>query len=151
MRPAAVLLRSPSTISVTCVVDGKAHEITDHAMTVGHTARTGIYYALCGHRVMPAPLVAPAVAACRNCLANLSAGHRPERRNGRKPGRHPVPRRGLSWLRGLLDALIPPTVLLSPPPARSLRQNGRAPTAAGSELTPTSSDPAASQRTWAAS
>lgn len=153
MTPAAVLLRGPSTISITCVADGKAHEIPDHAMIACHAARTGFYYALCGHRVVPAPLVESGGPPCRICLATLRAGQRPELRDGRASGRHrhPIARRGLSWLRGLLGALIPQTVLISSPPARSPERDDRAAAAAGPELTPTSSGPAASRPTRAAS
>ncbi len=123
MTPAAVLLRSLNTISMICIADGKAHEITDYAMAAGQAARAGNYCALCGHRVMPAPLIEPG-APCLQCLATLRAGRRPERRDGRKPGRHrhPIPDRGLSWLRGLLHAPLPPTVPPAPSPAPSSRR-----------------------------
>lgn len=148
MTPAAALLRGPSTISMTCVVDGKAHEITDHVMTASHAAGTGNYPALCGHRVMPAPLVEPSGAFCRNCLATLHAGLRSEHRDRRKRGRHrhPVARSNLSWLRRLFHAPVPPTVPLAPSPARSPRRADRVPAAAGPELTPTASGLAASQQ-----
>lgn len=151
MTPAAALLRGPSTISMTCVVDGKAHEITDHAMAASHAASNGNYRALCGHRVMPAPLVEPNGVLCQNCLATLYAGRRPEHRDGRQSGRHrrPIARRGRNWLRGLFHVPVPPTVPLAPSPSRSPRRAGRAPAAAGPELTPTSSGLAASQQSRA--
>ncbi|MDQ3152981.1 MAG: hypothetical protein M3R63_15145 [Actinomycetota bacterium] len=122
MTPAAVLLRSLNTISVTCVADGKAHEITDYAMAAGHAARAGNYCALCGHRVTPAPLVEPSGAPCRDCLVTLRAERRPESRHGRNPDRHrhTIPDRGLSWLRGLLHAPMSPTAPPAPSPRRAV-------------------------------
>jgi hypothetical protein len=152
MTPAAALLHGLKTISMTCVVDGKAHEITDDAVAAGHAARAGNYCALCGHRVLPAPLIERGGAPCQNCLATLHAGRRPERRDGRTPGqhRHPVARRGLSWLRGLLHAPFHRPSRLHLPPKKSRERARRAPAAAASEFTPTSSEPAASHQTRAA-
>lgn len=60
----------PRTIPLTCVEDGRSHQVTDEAMTAGMRAHTGRYRAMCGRTVtatlMLDPRVVPARAAkCR--------------------------------------------------------------------------------------
>ncbi|MGH3922325.1 MAG: hypothetical protein ACRDTT_05560 [Pseudonocardiaceae bacterium] len=63
------------TIPITCCVDGQAHDVTDENVAAG---RTGEYLALCGYRVVAAPLVAPVGRPCAKCTAVLVAAHQPQ-------------------------------------------------------------------------
>jgi hypothetical protein len=67
-----------STISVTCVVDGRCHSVPDEELAIGIAYRGGQYSAVCGHVVMPAPMVAPDGEPCPVC-AERDASHRSRR------------------------------------------------------------------------
>jgi hypothetical protein len=60
------------TTPVTCTQDGIAHEITDEVMAAAMADQTP-FEAVCGHIVLPAPLVAPNGRPCRRCAMFLSA------------------------------------------------------------------------------
>lgn len=124
------------TISMTCVEDGRSHQITEEQMIAGRRARTGSYLAICGHTVTATSMVAPDGRPCSRChhhSAHLAGvGHR--------PGRHRQ-RRRLWRLLGGQRSPIPPVVPTHLNPAR---RDNWAPTAAGPESTPSSFGPAAS-------
>ena len=61
-------------MSVTCVADGRSHSVPDAELAVGATQRRGRYAAICGHVVVPAPMVAPDGELCRAC-AERDASH----------------------------------------------------------------------------
>lgn len=71
-------LRGGSTISVTCVVDGRCHSVPDEELAIGIARRGGQYFAVCGHVVTPAPMVAPDGEPCPGC-AERDAAHRSRR------------------------------------------------------------------------
>lgn len=54
-------------VSLTSVIDSRAHRVTDVELSSPHAMRTGRYEALCGHLIAPAPLVEPDGARCRRC------------------------------------------------------------------------------------
>lgn len=55
-----------ATVSVTCVLDSRAHEVTDVELATGGG---GTYRALCGHVIQAAAMVAPDGAPCPECAA----------------------------------------------------------------------------------
>ncbi len=57
------------TIPITCRLDGQAHDVTDDNVATGRS--TGEYEALCGYRVVAAPMVAPVGRPCAKCTAVL--------------------------------------------------------------------------------
>lgn len=69
--------------SMTCAVDKLAHLVTDDAHAAGLAAGTGLYSALCGHRVAAAPLICPPGPPCPRCAVHSrrcrlpSGRHRP--------------------------------------------------------------------------
>jgi hypothetical protein len=67
-----------STISVTCVMDGRCHSVPDEEIAIGIAHRGGQYSAVCGHVVTPAPMVAPDGELCPVC-AERDASHRSRR------------------------------------------------------------------------
>jgi len=67
-----------STVSVTCVADGRCHAVPDAELVIGATERSGHYAAICGHLITPAPMVAPDGEMCPAC-AERDAGHRRRR------------------------------------------------------------------------
>lgn len=67
-----------STISVTCVLDGRCHSVPDEELAIGIAYRGGQYSAVCGHVVTPAPMVAPDGELCPAC-AERDASHRRRR------------------------------------------------------------------------
>jgi hypothetical protein len=67
-----------STISVTCVMDGRCHSVPDEELAIGIAHRGGQYSAVCGHIVTPAPMVAPDGELCPVC-AERDASHRSRR------------------------------------------------------------------------
>jgi hypothetical protein len=71
-------LGAPSTISVTCVSDGRSHAVLDAELAVGSLQRSGHYSAVCGHVITPAPMVAPDGELCPTC-AERDASHRRRR------------------------------------------------------------------------
>lgn len=58
----------PEVLTLTSVIDRRAHKVTDTELCAPHALRTGRYEALCGHLVSPAPLVAADGTPCRRCL-----------------------------------------------------------------------------------
>lgn len=71
-------LGAGSTVSVTCVSDGRCHAVPDAELAIGVTHRGGYYAAVCGHVVTPAPMVAPDGELCPAC-AERDASHRRRR------------------------------------------------------------------------
>jgi hypothetical protein len=71
-------LGGDATVSVTCVADGRCHAVPDAEIAIGVTHRSGRYSAVCGHVVIPAPMVAPDGEFCPAC-ADRDAGHRSRR------------------------------------------------------------------------
>lgn len=82
--------RSSRTVPITCSLDGQAHEVTDENVAAG---RTGEYLALCGYRVVAAPLVAPVGRPCAKCSAVVVAERRGQ--SSTRPVRHR--QRGRLW------------------------------------------------------
>jgi hypothetical protein len=67
-----ILRRNTSrSITITCVVDGRDHLVSDRATTAGLAAGQGRYTAACGHVVVAAPMVAPPGPSCSSCVAEL--------------------------------------------------------------------------------
>ncbi|MFC4949947.1 hypothetical protein [Pseudonocardia sp. GCM10023141] len=61
-----------TTVSVTCLNDGRAHAVFD-AELAGSSSRGGGYYrAVCGHMVTPAPMVEPDGKPCPHCVEAYS-------------------------------------------------------------------------------
>ncbi|MEU6698095.1 hypothetical protein [Pseudonocardia sp. NPDC046786] len=58
----------PEVLTLTSVIDRRAHKVTDTELCAPHAMRTGRYEALCGHLVSPAPLVAADGTPCRRCV-----------------------------------------------------------------------------------
>lgn len=71
-------------VSLTSVIDSRAHMVTDVELSSAHATRMGRYEALCGHLISPAPLIEPDGARCRRCdelnRALRPAGSRVRRR-----------------------------------------------------------------------
>ena len=53
--------------SLTCVVDGLAHLVSDEAAAAGVVARQGTYTALCGHTVHAAAMASSLGRPCQLC------------------------------------------------------------------------------------
>jgi hypothetical protein len=77
---------SPTTVTITCLNDGLAHDVTDVQLAVG-TDRAGCFVAICGHLVVAGSLVEPDGRRCRLCteVFVLNRPQHPERR--RQTGR----------------------------------------------------------------
>ncbi len=58
-----------TTVSITCVVDGRAHQVPDLQLGTPEADGRGRYRALCGHLVTAAALAAPDGAPCPSCPA----------------------------------------------------------------------------------
>lgn len=58
------------TTLITCSVDGQAHDVTDESAAAGREA--GGYEAVCGHVVVPEPMIAPIGRSCPDCTAVLT-------------------------------------------------------------------------------
>ncbi|MCA1706490.1 MAG: hypothetical protein LC808_25780 [Actinobacteria bacterium] len=72
-------------VAVTSTVDGRDHLISEHATAVGLAAGHGQCSALCGHRVVAAPLVVPPGPTCLDCetaLHRVTTGSAVHRRSG---------------------------------------------------------------------
>lgn len=81
------------TSPITCRLDGQAHQVTDEGVAAGRGA--GSYGALCGHVVVPAPMIAPVGRSCPECTAVLALQQPdPATASGRRP-RHR--KRGRLW------------------------------------------------------
>lgn len=78
--------------SLTCVVDGLAHLVSDEAAAAGVVARQGTYAALCGHTVHAAAMVSSLGRPCQLCDLHAQSGGDPagaerrRRRHGRGYG-----------------------------------------------------------------
>ena len=58
-----------ATIAITCIVDGRAHDVPDVQIAGPQADRRGRYVAVCGHVVTAAPMVEPEGAPCPLCAA----------------------------------------------------------------------------------
>lgn len=58
---------APTTVSVTCILDDRAHQVLDTELAAGLAVPTGRYRALCGHTVSAAPMVTPDGQPCPSC------------------------------------------------------------------------------------
>jgi hypothetical protein len=70
------------TITVTCCIDERAHEVPDTELAVATRRRDGYYQALCGHVIAAAPMVMPDGQPCQLCAAireHTTARRRPTR------------------------------------------------------------------------
>ena len=76
-------------VSLTSVIDSRAHVVTDVELSSPHAMRMGRYEALCGHLIAPAPLIEPDGARCRRCdeLDRALRPARPQARRSRGLGR----------------------------------------------------------------
>lgn len=54
-------------MSITCLADGRAHDVPDTELAATGSRSNGHYLALCGHMVTAAPLAEPDGAPCRLC------------------------------------------------------------------------------------
>lgn len=63
-----------STVSVTCLSDGRAHAVLDGELA-SPAAGSGYCKAICGHLVTPAPMVEPEGEPCRQCSEAGSSRH----------------------------------------------------------------------------
>lgn len=81
-RPPDELL--PDVLTVTSVIDSRAHKVVDSELCAPHAARSGRYEALCGHLVAPAPLVEADGMPCPRCTQLDPRGSRPRERPGRR-------------------------------------------------------------------
>lgn len=63
--------RAADTITVTCTIDSRAHEVPDAELAAAARRTDGHYQALCGHMVAAAPMVEPDGQPCLLCIAIL--------------------------------------------------------------------------------
>lgn len=70
-------------VTLTSVIDKRAHVVTDVELSSPDSARTGRYEALCGHLIAPAPMVEPDGATCDRC-SEIGRARRPPRLSGRR-------------------------------------------------------------------
>jgi hypothetical protein len=63
--------RTVDTITVTCSIDSRAHEVPDAELAAAARRTDGHYQALCGHMVAAAPMVEPDGQPCLLCTAIL--------------------------------------------------------------------------------
>lgn len=81
---------APDVLTLTSVIDSRAHKVIDSELCASHATRTGRYEALCGHLVAPAPLVEADGAPCARCVqldptpAAVAPRHRRRRRGLRR-------------------------------------------------------------------
>jgi hypothetical protein len=57
------------TITVTCSIDSRAHEVPDTEIAASARRSDGHYQALCGHMIAAAPMVEPDGQPCLLCTA----------------------------------------------------------------------------------
>lgn len=57
-----------TTVSVTCLHDGRAHDVPDAELASRAATAAGYYLAVCGHLVAAAPMVEPGGAPCARCV-----------------------------------------------------------------------------------
>jgi hypothetical protein len=58
-----------ATITVTCAIDGRAHDVPDVQIAGPQADRRGRYVAVCGHVVTAASMIEPEGAPCPLCAA----------------------------------------------------------------------------------
>lgn len=58
----------PDVLTLTSVIDNRAHKVIDSELCAPHAVRAGRYEALCGHLVAPAPLIEADGAPCARCV-----------------------------------------------------------------------------------
>jgi hypothetical protein len=63
--------RAVDTITVTCSIDSRSHEVPDAELAASARQSDGHYQALCGHMVAAAPMVEPDGPPCLLCTAIL--------------------------------------------------------------------------------
>jgi len=68
-----------TTISITCLNDGMAHDVSDGQLAAAANDRAGSYIAVCGHVVTAASMVEPDGKRCPLC-AEVYGLSRPQRR-----------------------------------------------------------------------
>ena len=54
-------------VTLTSVIDNRAHVVTDIELSSPRAMQAGRYEALCGHLISPAPMVEPDGTRCRRC------------------------------------------------------------------------------------
>ncbi|MBV9164165.1 MAG: hypothetical protein JO281_22045 [Pseudonocardiales bacterium] len=87
-----------STVTITCWVDGLAHEVTEENVAADRRCGNRRYRAVCGYRfALPPPLVTLAGQPCARCAAVLGKANQPDPAAGRV--RHPGHRRPGWWRR----------------------------------------------------
>ncbi len=77
--PTSALRARSTTISITCLNDGLAHDVPDAQLAAAANARAGCYIAVCGHSVTAASLVEPDGKRCPLC-EEVHGLSRPQRR-----------------------------------------------------------------------
>lgn len=93
-----------STVTITCWVDGRAHEVTEENVAAGRRLGNRQYRAICGYRfVLPPALVALTGRPCARCAAVLVKANQPEPAADRV--RHPGHRQPGWWWRILHPGL----------------------------------------------
>jgi hypothetical protein len=68
-----------STIRITCLTDGMAHDVSDAQLAAAANDRAGCYIAVCGHVVTAASMVEPDGKRCPLC-DEVFGLNRPQRR-----------------------------------------------------------------------
>lgn len=63
-------------VTLTSVIDNRAHMVTDVELSSPDALGMGRYEALCGHLIAPAPMVVPDGTRCQRC-AELGGAGRP--------------------------------------------------------------------------
>jgi hypothetical protein len=58
-----------TTVTITCIVDGRAHDVPDVQIAGPQSDRRGRYVAVCGHVVTAASMIEPEGAPCPLCAA----------------------------------------------------------------------------------
>jgi hypothetical protein len=58
-----------TTVTITCIVDGRAHDVPDVQIAGPQADRQGRYVAVCGHVVTAASMIEPEGARCPLCAA----------------------------------------------------------------------------------
>jgi hypothetical protein len=58
---------TPTTVSITCLNDGLAHDVPDTELSGPMGTRAGCYSAVCGHLVVAGSMVEPEGRACPLC------------------------------------------------------------------------------------
>ena len=71
--------RTP-TVTVTCCVDARAHEVCDVELAEAASRHDGLVRAVCGHVFAAAPMVAPEGPPCQLCAAVRDAQAPPRER-----------------------------------------------------------------------